>query len=126
MTETDPLARTRRDYDRVADIYDDMVRHGREDALATGMITAFATLVSAECDSGVVLNAGCGPGHWTDWLDRFGVSASGVDLSPGMIDIARRYRPDLSFEIGSLLGLPAVDATVQGVLAHFSVIPYTA
>ena len=46
----------------------------------------------------------------------------GVDLSPAMISIARRYRRDLQFDVGSVLELAATDASITGVLAHFSLI----
>ena len=114
--------RVRRDYDAAAGAYDDLVRHDDSSthALSTAMITAFATMVRA--DPGPVLDAGCGPGQWSELLADLGVSAFGVDLSPGMITIARRHRPDLRFEVGSLTASGAADRSLGGVLAHFSLI----
>jgi SAM-dependent methyltransferase len=124
VREDEVLERTRRDYDGVAELYDDMVRKGDEvsDALSTAMINAFADLVRAGASAGAVLDAGCGPGQWTDHLDRVGIRAYGVDLSPAMVAIARRYRPDLRYEVGSMLRLDAGDGSLAGVLAHFSLI----
>jgi SAM-dependent methyltransferase len=118
------VERTRRDYDAVAEVYDDLVRRGDDPtgALTTAMITAFAGLVQAGGSDAAVLDAGCGPGQWTDHLDRAGVRTRGVDLSPAMVAIARRYRPDLRFDVGSITDLDAPDRSVAGVLAHFSVI----
>ncbi|WP_425275883.1 class I SAM-dependent methyltransferase [Streptomyces africanus] len=42
---------------------------------------------------GQVVDAGCGRGDVTAQLNRLGVDAFGIDLFPGMIDVARRYRP---------------------------------
>lgn len=95
MTEIEALDRTRRDYDEVAELYDDLVRRGDEvtDVLSTAMINGFAELVRIGGSAGEVLDAGCGPGQWTDHLDRVGIRANGIDLSPAMVAIARRYRP---------------------------------
>ena len=124
VSETDALDRTRRDYDEVAELYDDLVRRGDEvtDALSAAMITAFADIVRAGDSAGAVVDAGCGPGQWTDHLDRVGVRAYGIDLSPAMVAIARRYRPDLRYEVGSMLHLGVPAESVAGILAHFSLI----
>jgi SAM-dependent methyltransferase len=125
VKEIEALDRTRRDYDDIADLYDDLVRRRVDevtDALSTAMINAFADLVLAGGSAGAVVDAGCGPGHWTDHLDRAGIRVRGIDLSPAMVAIARRYRPDLQYEVGSMLHLDAPDASVAGILAHFSLI----
>ncbi|MEQ3549672.1 class I SAM-dependent methyltransferase [Pseudonocardia nematodicida] len=124
MNGHEAVERTRRDYDNVAELYDSMVSQGDDvtGTLTTAMINAFAGLVHAGGSDGAVLDAGCGPGQWTDHLDRGGTRAYGIDLSPAMIAIARQYRPDLRFEIGSMLHLDAPDQSIAGVLAHFSLI----
>jgi SAM-dependent methyltransferase len=124
MSAYEVVERTRRDYDDVAELYDDMVRRGDEvtDSLSAAMINVFAGLVRSGGSDGAVLDAGCGPGQWTDHLDRNGIRAYGIDLSPAMIAIARRYRPDLRFEVGSIFQLEAPDESVPGILAHFSLI----
>lgn len=118
------MDRTRRDYDEVAELYDELVRRGDvvTDALSTAMINAFVDLVRATGSVGAVVDAGCGPGQWTDHLDRAGIRAYGIDLSPAMIAIARRYRPDLRYEVGSMLHLDAGNESIAGILAHFSLI----
>ena len=124
VSENEALDRTRRDYDEVAELYDDMVRRHDDvtEALPTAMINAFADLVRAGGSAGAVVDAGCGPGQWTDHLDKAGIRAYGIDLSPAMVAIARRYRPDLRYEVGSMLHLDAEDESIAGILAHFSLI----
>lgn len=39
-----------------------------------------------------------------------------------MVAIARRYRPDLRFDVGSMLDLHAENGPIAGILAHFSMI----
>jgi SAM-dependent methyltransferase len=46
----------------------------------------------------------------------------GVDLSPGMIAVARERGPDQRFLVGSLLALPVGDGALSGALALYSII----
>lgn len=71
---------------------------------------------------GQVIDAGCGPGHWTNFLHESGAAASGVDLVPEFIDRARRTYPGIRFEVGSLDALTAESGTVGGILAWYSLI----
>ncbi|WP_421118031.1 class I SAM-dependent DNA methyltransferase [Aquihabitans daechungensis] len=61
-------------------------------------------------DGGPVADAGCGPGPGTFHLAVAGADVTGFDLSPGMIDEARRRFPELRFEVADLTALPAPDA----------------
>lgn len=80
-------------------------------------ITAWALSVD-----GPVLDAGCGPGQWTQHLHELGVPVKGVDLTPEFIEIARRRFPELSFRLADLRELPVESAELGGLLAWYSVI----
>lgn len=67
----------------------------------------------------MVADVGCGPGRVTAHLHLLGLDAFGIDLSPGMVDVARRDHPGLHFEVGSMTDLNLPDASVAGVLAGF-------
>ncbi len=71
---------------------------------------------------GQVVDAGCGPGHWTNFLTECGFAARGVDLVPEFIDRARITYPGIRFEVGSLDTLDAKSGTVGGVLSWYSLI----
>jgi SAM-dependent methyltransferase len=71
---------------------------------------------------GAVLDAGCGPGRVTAHLASLGLSASGLDLSPVMTDIAATAFPELSFRVGSLTSLDLPDESLDGLLAWYSLI----
>ncbi|WP_353648944.1 class I SAM-dependent methyltransferase [Nakamurella sp. A5-74] len=118
------LERTRQDYDTFALAYDAFIRNDVSHArtIGTAMVTALAELVRANGSLSPVLDAGCGPGHWTALLVELGTPAYGMDLSPAMVAIARGRRPDVRFEIGSVLELSDADSSVGGILAHFSLI----
>ena len=45
----------------------------------------------------LLMDVGCGPGRITAHLRQLGVDAFGIDLSPGMVEAARREHPGLRF-----------------------------
>ena len=119
MRADDWLTDTRASYDTVATSYAPVVR----DALAgdpylRGTLAMFADMIG----DGPVVDVGCGPGHVTAQLSGLGVDAFGVDLSPAMIEIARRDHPGLRFEVGSMTDLDLPDASVAGLLTWWSLI----
>ena len=71
---------------------------------------------------GPVADVGCGTGRLTAYLDGLGIDVVGIDLSPGMIAVARRAYPALRFEVGSMTALDLPDGGVAGVLAWYSII----
>ena len=88
---------------------------------APAALTLFADLVRAS-GGGQVADVGCGPGDVTALLCDLGVEAFGIDLSPAMIELARREHPELRFEVGSMTDLALADAAVDGLVAWYSVI----
>src|SRR5437762_5401465 len=113
---------TRTSYDTVAVSYADLLR----DALAgepfqRGILALFAELVRAQ-GNGPVADVGCGPGRITAYLHGIGLDAFGVDLSPAMIEVARRDHPGLRFEVGSMTDLELADGSLAGLLSWFSLI----
>lgn len=72
--------------------------------------------------AGALLDAGCGPGHWTAFLAESGRDTRGIDLSQEFISSARRSHPDISFETGSFQELSSPDAALGGILAWYSLI----
>jgi SAM-dependent methyltransferase len=73
--------------------------------------------------SGPLVDAGCGPGHWTAYLARQGHRVSGIDTVPEFVEHARRtHGASVDFRVGSLDALPLADGSVDGVLAWYSVI----
>jgi SAM-dependent methyltransferase len=116
------LTATAEAYDAVAVRYADFVRNGLDHLpLDRAMLAAFAELVRA-AGAGPVAELGCGPGHVTAHLRDLGLDASGVDLSPVMIDLARQAYPDLRFEIGSMGALNLADGELGGIVSWYSVI----
>lgn len=123
MSADDWLAVTRTSYDTNAASYADVVRDilgGRQPYLSAAL-GLFADQVLA-AGGGSVADIGCGPGHVTAHLHGLGVDAFGIDLSPGMIDVARSDHPGLRFEVGSMTDLALPAASVAGLIAWWSLI----
>ena len=71
---------------------------------------------------GAVIDAGCGPGHWTDFLKKRGVDAEGIDQVQAFIGQARRRFPAVPFRVASLGDLEVRDGYAAAILAWYSVI----
>src|SRR6516162_2718611 len=72
---------------------------------------------------GEVWDVGCGAaGHLTRYLADRGVAASGADLSPGSVVVARRCQPGLTFLVADMCDLPAGAASLAGIVAFYSII----
>ncbi|MGJ9405741.1 class I SAM-dependent methyltransferase [Nesterenkonia aurantiaca] len=73
---------------------------------------------------GAVIDAGCGPGHWTNFLAEQGTAIRGVDLVPEFIAHARATYAGLGFSVGSLDSLDADSGSTGGILSWYSLIHY--
>ncbi|SIT78777.1 class I SAM-dependent methyltransferase [Microbacterium sp. RU33B] len=81
------------------------------------LITSWAAHVD-----GPILDAGCGPGHWTAWLSDHGNDVRGIDQVPEFVKYARESYPGVSFTLGRFDTLPDASGTVGGILAWYSLI----
>lgn len=75
-----------------------------------------------DASSGRLLDAGCGPGLWTEFLHDGHRGVVGVDLSDEFLASARQSFPHLCFEQGSFRALPFNDASFGAILAWYSLI----
>ena len=82
----------------------------------------FAELTLAAGIGTDVADVGCGTGRLTPYLAAHGLTPRGVDLSPGMVEVARRDHPGVTFEVADLRALPFPDASLAGVVCWYSLI----
>lgn len=116
------LADTRASYDADATSYADEVRNLLAELPAEQDVMAlFAERVRAH-GGGLVADVGCGPGRITAHLRSLGVDAFGIDLSPHMIEVARREHPGPRFEVGSMTQLDLEDGALAALIAWYSII----
>lgn len=109
-------------YDRVADNYTDMVvTTGVGDVRTQPWLrAALDVFADAVRWLGPVLDVGCGPGTVTGYLAGRGLNVSGVDLSPRMVEHARRLHPGCRFAVASSTELDLADASLGGILGWWS------
>lgn len=113
---------TRRAYDSMAVAYHERFPDLRaEQPLDRAMIGAFAEYVRGAGDP-EVLDAGCGTGRLIGPLRELGLEVTGVDLSPGMLAIARADHPDVVLAAADLRRMPFADHRFAGVVAWYSLI----
>ncbi len=66
---------------------------------------------------GTVVDVGCGGGRAVGELAARGVRAIGVDVDPGMVEVARERWPAGEFHVGDATALPLDDGSVTGYRA---------
>jgi SAM-dependent methyltransferase len=107
-------------YDRVADEYVRRIFDELEHKpLDRQLLDRFAASVR---DVGPACDVGCGPGHVARYLHEQGVPVCGVDLSPAMVERARRLTPGVEFRQGDMTALDVPDGAWAGVVAFYSII----
>ena len=110
----------RASYDRAADEYArhlfDELRHKPLDCQ---LLDRLAERVGA---SGVICDLGCGPGQVARYLHDRGFSVRGIDLSPAMIETARRLNPTIEFATGDMRQLSAADGASAGIAAFYAIV----
>jgi len=116
----DPTNSMRESYNRLAEEYTrriaDELRHK---PLDRELLDRFAKRTSGR---GEVCDMGCGPGHVARYLRDAGSSVFGLDLSPGMLEQARKLNPDIPFREGNMLSLDLPDGTLSGVAAFYAIV----
>jgi SAM-dependent methyltransferase len=127
--EPDYLSATRTAYDTVAPDYAallaDNLAHQPFDRAVLGLYAELVHAATTSTDGTLphVADVGCGPGRITAHLASLKLDASGIDLSPAMIDEARRRNPGLIFTVGSMTALHELIAgPMDGLVAWYSVI----
>ena len=75
-------------------------------------------------DGAPVIEVGTGPGHVAAFLAEAGADATGLDITPEMVDQARRRYPGVSYQVGDLRRLmrPTTHDGWGAVLAWYSLI----
>ncbi|MBN1977196.1 MAG: methyltransferase domain-containing protein [Anaerolineae bacterium] len=72
---------------------------------------------------GPVCDMGCGPGEVACYLCAHGVEdVLGIDISPGMVEQARKLNPGVTLYQGDMLNLEAEDGSWGGIAAFYSII----
>lgn len=110
----------RESYDKIADAYArelfGELEHKPRDR---ELLDRFAARVHGQ---GQVCDIGCGPGQVARYLHDKGASVFGLDLSPRMVEVARRLNPDISFQVGNMMALDLPDRSLAGIVAFYAIV----
>jgi SAM-dependent methyltransferase len=116
----DPTNSIRESYDRLAEEYarriSDELQHK---PLDRELLDRFARETRGQAD---VCDMGCGPGHVARYLREAGATVFGLDLSPGMLEQARKLNPDIPFREGNMLSLDIPDGSLAGIAAFYAIV----
>src|SRR5688572_28337073 len=76
-------------------------------------------------DLGTCADFGCGPGQTTKFLFDSGVKdIIGIDISPGMVNVARKMFPHIKFETGDLLAIPYQADYFASAVAFYAIVHF--
>lgn len=118
MSSVEPSVQTASEYSSIAQRYIDLFgaieQAEKEDR---ELIAAWAEGVR-----GPVLDAGCGPGRWTQFISGPQRPATGVDMVPEFLAHAAKSYSECTFKQGDLSNLSFSDNHFAGLLAWYSVI----
>jgi SAM-dependent methyltransferase len=84
--------------------------------------TLLDRFAAATRERGPVCDMGCGPGHVARYLKEQGVNVVGYDLSPKMVEAARRLNPGIPFHQADMTALDHADESWAGLIAFYSLI----
>jgi len=116
----DPTNSIRESYDRLAEEYARRISGElQHKPLDRALLDRFAKQTR---ERGEVCDMGCGPGHVARYLRDAGASVFGLDLSPRMLDQARKLNPDIPFREGNMLALNIPEGTLAGVAAFYAIV----
>jgi SAM-dependent methyltransferase len=116
----DPIATIRDDYNRIAEEYARRFFHELDGKpFDRNILHRFAAAVGGR---GEVCDLGCGPGHIARCLRDAGAQVFGLDLSPCLLDEARRLNPDIPFRQGNMLSLDLEPDSLAGIAAFYSIV----
>jgi len=85
-------------------------------------LPAIEKFISYLPKSAKILDAGCGSGRDSAILKSKGFDVTGLDISEGLINVAKKEHKDIAFVLGDLLKLPFPDNGFDGVWAQASLV----
>lgn len=112
-----PTKRIIASYDRTAQRYTDLYFHDQTD-----LPFVKKEFIAKLPKNANVLDAGCGPGTFTQLFTDADMHVIGIDLSDNMLTIARKNVPNARFQKMDISELTFPDTSFDGIIAAYSLI----
>lgn len=110
----------RKSYDRLAEEYAHrFVTELQGKPLDRELLRRFAREIAY---LGEACDMGCGPGHIARYLRDAGTAVFGLDISPRMLEEARKLNPDICFRQGNMMALDLPDGALAGIVAFYAIV----
>ena len=105
--------------DFYADIYDHLVFNGLKNNYEIGMILK----QTSPTEISVIADIGCGTGHQVKSLSDKNLNVLGIDISPSMINMAKKNYPENDFQVGDALdnGLLNINSVTHILCFYFTI-----
>jgi ubiquinone/menaquinone biosynthesis C-methylase UbiE len=83
--------------------------------------------VKENFQKGTMIDFGCGPGDTTAFVNELGLNEIwGTDLSPAMIDEAKKINPQITYQTADMLRLPFQDEQFGSAIAFYAIVHFDA
>ena len=116
QVDRDAFRKFERDaHDRIAGSYNELFAAVTDDAIAP-LLDAVQPIADRR-----LLDVAAGPGRLTRAAADRGAVPTGCDLAPAMVELARRFNPDIRFDEASADALPYADGCFEAVVCAFGI-----
>ncbi len=105
-----------RGYDKVAQLY-----HRRRVSRFWTVAPDIEALVKRLAPGSAILDAGCGSGYIASILEAKGFKVTGIDISAGMLDLARANSPRSTFVKVDMKELDFPGGSFDGIVCFYSI-----
>lgn len=103
-------------YNQIADLYTDRYFDISSDL---SLVDRFLNQLPAKAK---ILDLGCGPGNFAQYLVSKGFEVIGIDISSKMLNIAKSHLPQISFHQGDFRSIPYADQSFDAIFSAYSLI----
>ena len=116
QVDKDAFRKFERDaHDRIAGSYNELFAAVTNEAIVP-LLDAVKPITDRR-----LLDVAAGPGHLTRAAAERGALSTGCDLAPAMVELARRFNPDIRFDEASADALPYADGSFEAVVCAFGI-----
>ena len=99
------MSNTTFNYDAVADRYDEWYATPQGKAIDRLEKESFLKHLSKIPKKTVIVEAGAGTGHWSQFMVAQGYMVVGIDISEDVVDEAKKTFPQIEFYVGDICNL---------------------